>query len=133
MQEPSLIELQKIGEQEIGFISVAQAFSNVPFEIKRVYWIYQTPEAIGRGNHAHKNSLQLFVCLHGKITITLENRQGKILEFVLSNPNQGLLIPNYYWTKLKFNNEAIGLCLSSSEYEESDYMRDYDDFLNAKE
>jgi hypothetical protein len=131
MQEPSLIELQKIGDEEIGYISVAQAFSNVPFEIRRVYWIYQTPETIERGNHAHKNSFQLLICLHGEITITLENQQRKIFEFVLNNPNQGLLIPNYYWRKLKFQNNAIGICLSSSNYDESDYMRDYNDFLNS--
>ena len=69
MQEPHLIELQKIGEEEIGYISVAQALSNVPFEIKRVYWIYATPETVERGNHAHKNTVQLLVCLHGAVQL----------------------------------------------------------------
>jgi hypothetical protein len=132
MQEPYLIELQKIGEEEIGYISVAQAFSNVPFEIKRVYWIYQTPETVERGNHAHKNTVQLLVCLKGKIRITLENRQRKIFEFILNNPNQGLFIPNYYWRKLNFFEEGIVICLSSLEYDENDYIRDYNEFLNAK-
>jgi hypothetical protein len=130
MQEPYLIELQKIGEEEIGYISVAQAASNVPFEIKRVYWIYQTPETVERGNHAHKNTLQLLICVRGKIRITLENRQRRIFEFLLDNPNQGLLIPNYYWRKLNFFDEAICLCLSSSDYIEEDYIRDYQEFLS---
>ena len=130
MQEPYLIELQKIGEEEIGYISVAQAASNVPFEIKRVYWIYQTPESVERGNHAHKNTLQLLICVRGKIKITLENRQRKVVEFVLDNPNQGLFIPNYYWRKLHFFEEAICLCLSSSEYSEEDYIREYQEFLS---
>lgn len=129
MQEPYLIELQKIGEEEIGFISVAQAFSNVPFEIKRVYWIYQTPETVERGNHAHKNTIQLLVCLHGKTTITLENRQRKKFEFVLDNPNQGLFIPNYYWRVLRFSRDGICICLSSSEYSEDDYIREYVEFF----
>jgi hypothetical protein len=130
MQEPYLIELQKIGEEEIGYISVAQAASNVPFAIKRVYWIYQTPETVERGNHAHKNTLQLLICVRGKIKITLENRQRRIFEFLLDNPNQGLLIPNYYWRKLNFFDEAICLCLSSSDYIEEDYIRDYQEFLS---
>ncbi len=130
MQEPYLIELQKIGEEEIGYISVAQAASNVPFDIKRVYWIYQTPETVERGNHAHKNTLQLLICVRGKIKITLENRHRKIVEFVLDDPNQGLFIPNYYWRKLNFFDEAICLCLSSSDYSEEDYIREYQEFLS---
>jgi dTDP-4-dehydrorhamnose 3,5-epimerase-like enzyme len=130
MQEPYLIELQKIGEEEIGYISVAQAAFNVPFDIKRVYWIYQTPETVERGNHAHKNTLQLLICVSGKIKITLENRQRKVVEFVLDDPNQGLFIPNYYWRKLNFFEEAICLCLSSSDYSEEDYIREYQEFLS---
>jgi hypothetical protein len=130
MQEPYLIDLQKIGEEEIGYISVAQAFSNVPFQIKRVYWIYQTPETVERGNHAHKDTVQLLICLTGEIRITLENKERKIFEFILDNPNQGLFIPNHYWRKLHFFNNAICLCLSSSDYEEEDYIRDYDEFLS---
>lgn len=129
MQEPYLIELQKIGEEEIGYISVAQGLSNVPFEIKRVYWIYQTPETVERGNHAHKNTVQLLICLRGKIKITLENRQRQVLEFVLDNPNQGLFIPNYYWRRLKFFEGGLCLCLSSSDYFEEDYIRDYQEFF----
>ncbi|HVD99425.1 MAG TPA: FdtA/QdtA family cupin domain-containing protein [Cytophagaceae bacterium] len=132
MQEPCLIELQKIGEEEIGFISVAQAFSNVPFEIKRVYWIYGTPETVERGNHAHINSVQLLVCLHGEIHITLESRERKLYEFLLNDPNKGLFIPNFYWRKLSFQNDGICICLSSSNYEEEDYIRDYQTFLDWK-
>ena len=132
MQEPYLLELQKIGEEEIGYISVAEPFMNVPFEIRRVYWIYQTPETIERGNHAHKNTLQVLICVKGKIRITLENRQKKIVEFQLDNPNQALFIPTYYWRKLNFFDDAIAICLSSLEYDENDYMRDYNEFLNTK-
>ena len=130
MQEPYLIELQKIGEEEIGFISVAQAFSDVPFGIKRVYWIYGTPDTVERGNHAHINTFQLLVCLHGQLHITLESRDRKIYEFVLSDPNKGLFIPTFYWRKLHFSNNGICVCLSSSDYEEDDYIRDYQTFLN---
>jgi hypothetical protein len=129
MQEPYLIELQKIGDEEIGYISVAQAFSNIPFQIKRVYWIYQTPDVVERGNHAHKNAVQVLVCLKGKIKITLENKQRQVVEFMLDNPNQGLYIPNYYWRKLNFFEEGICLSLSSSDYSEEDYIRDYQEFL----
>ncbi len=131
MQEPHLIELQKIGAMDIGYISVAQAFSNVPFEIKRVYWIYQTPEHIERGNHAHKKSVQLLVCLTGKISVTLENRARVVVEFVLDNPNQGLFIPNNYWRRLSFSKDSICICLSSSDFSEEDYIREFTDFINV--
>lgn len=130
MQEPYLIELQKIGEEDIGFISVAQSFSNVPFQIKRVYWIYGTPETVERGNHAHINTSQLLICLHGKLHITLENRDRKLYEFVLSDPNQGLFIPTFFWRKLHFSDNGICVCLSSSDYQEEDYIRDFQTFLN---
>ncbi|HSZ25106.1 MAG TPA: FdtA/QdtA family cupin domain-containing protein [Cytophagaceae bacterium] len=130
MQEPCLIELQKIGEEEIGYISIAQTFANVPFEIKRVYWTYNTPESVERGNHAHIASKQLLICLSGKIQISLESKSRKIYEYVLDNPNVGLLIPHFYWRVLHYTKDAIGLCLSSSEYNEKDYIRDYHTFLN---
>ncbi len=131
MQVPHLIDLQKIGEEEIGYISVAQAFSNVPFEIKRVYWTYNTPDSVERGNHAHKNSLQLLVCLSGKMKVSLESREGKIYEFILDDPNKGLFMPHYYWRKLKFYNKSISICLSSLDFDEDDYIRDYQNFLNS--
>lgn len=129
MQEPCLIDLNSIGEEEIGFISVAEAFSNVPFEIKRVYWTYKTPESVERGNHAHKNSQQLLVCVTGELKISLENREGKKYFFTLNNANQGLYIPSFYWRKLTFVNNAVCLCLSSSVYDENDYIRVYEDFI----
>ena len=129
-EEPYLIELQKIGEEEIGYISVAQAFSNVPFEIKRVYWTYGTPEDVERGNHAHKDSLQLLVCISGKIKISLENKNRKVYEFLLDNPNVGLVMPRFHWRKINFYENGISLCLSSLDYDENDYIREYEDFLN---
>lgn len=132
MQEPYLIELQKIGEEEIGFISVAQAFSNIPFGIKRVYWIYHTPETVERGNHAHIDTFQLLVCLHGKVKITLEGRDRNVFEFLLDDPNKGLFIPNFFWRKLNFMNDGVCICLSSSDYDENDYIRDYQTFLDWK-
>ena len=131
MHLPHIIDLQKIGEKEIGYITVAQAFSNVPFEIKRVYWTYNTPESVERGNHAHKNSLQLLVCLSGKIHITLESKARKIYEFTLEDPNKGLFIPNDYWRKLRFIDNGISICLSSQEFNENDYIREYQTFFNS--
>ena len=131
MQVPHLIELQKIGDSEIGYISVAQAFSNVPFEIKRVYWTYNTPESVERGNHAHRNSLQLIVCLTGKMSVSLEDRKGNRYEFILDDPSKGLLMPHYYWRKIKFFDNSISICMSSLEFDEEDYIRDYQTFLNS--
>jgi dTDP-4-dehydrorhamnose 3,5-epimerase-like enzyme len=131
MLEPHLITLQQIGEPEIGYISIAQSLKHIPFSIRRVYWIYQTPESVQRGNHAHKNTVQLLVCVAGKITITLESRTRKVYKYVLDNPNQGLYIPNFYWRKLDFSENAVCLCMSSSDYDEADYIREYEQFFDA--
>lgn len=133
VEKPRLIYFTGIGDEEVGYISVAQSNLHVPFEIKRVYWVYHTPAYIERGNHAHIQCVQLLVAVSGKVEIELENIQGEKELFVLSDPHVGLLVPILHWRKIRMDNHAVLLCLASEEYNESDYIRMYDTFKSYKE
>ncbi|MBX9850176.1 MAG: FdtA/QdtA family cupin domain-containing protein [Cytophagaceae bacterium] len=132
MSRPRLIDFQQIGEPEIGYISVAQSFQNIPFVIKRVYWVYDTPADVERGNHANKEAEHVLVSLKGAVNIYLEDIRGNKYDFLLNNPNQGLYIPALHWRRLKMDPEVVCLSLSSSDFHEPDYIREYADFLALK-
>ncbi len=132
MKKPHEITFASIGKPELGYISVAQYEDLVPFEIKRVYWTYFTPNHIIRGNHAHKQLQQVIVAVSGIIDFTLEDAEGNKFEYVLDNPNKGIFIPEGYWRTIRFSHSAVLLCLASENYDENDYIRDYSAFKNEK-
>lgn len=125
---PYLIDLRKIGDDQIGFITVSEVGHNVPFQIKRVYWTYHTPENVVRGNHAHKELNQIIVAVSGELNIKLENRNEESFEFTLDSPNLGLFIPEGYWRTITFSENTVLLCLASEIYLQEDYIRDYNEF-----
>ena len=127
--KPHLIELDKIGKSEIGFISFLQGNSEeIPFEIKRVFWTYFTPESVIRGGHAHKSTIQAIVAVSGNITFEIQNQKEYKETFVLDSPNKLLVIPTFYWSDIKFSHNAVLLCLASEDYDEFEYIRDYNEF-----
>jgi dTDP-4-dehydrorhamnose 3,5-epimerase-like enzyme len=127
MPTPSLIDFSKIGSPSLGYISVAQN-SKLPFEIKRVYWTYFTPDSVIRGHHAHHELEQIIFATSGRIEFTLEDIYGERQHFVLDSPNRGLYVPRLYWRTIKFSHNAVLLCLASMEYVEEDYIRDFNEF-----
>jgi len=127
-KKPELFELSSIGSTTLGYISIAESYRNLPFEIKRVYWTYFTPQNVSRGSHAHKELHQLIFALSGTITFYTEDRNGNTEEFILSEPNIGLFIPPLVWREIKFSHNAVLLCLASLEYYDEDYIRDYNQF-----
>ncbi|SMO51469.1 WxcM-like, C-terminal [Chryseobacterium rhizoplanae] len=130
MTGPHIINLNKIGSPELGYITISEAQKDVPFDIKRVYWTYYTPQDVSRGGHAHKNLQQLIVAVAGTITFNTEDKDGKKEIFVLDSPNTGLYIPKLVWRDIKFSHSAVLLCLASELYDEDDYFRNYQDFKN---
>ncbi|WPO90725.1 sugar 3,4-ketoisomerase [Chryseobacterium sp. HR92] len=120
--------MNKIGSPELGYITISEAQKDVPFDIKRVYWTYYTPQDVSRGGHAHKNLQQLIVAVAGTITFNTEDKDGKKEVFVLDSPNTGLYIPKLVWRDIKFSHSAVLLCLASELYDEDDYFRNYQDF-----
>jgi hypothetical protein len=129
---PFLIEFPKIGDYTKGYISIAQGDEHLPFEIRRVYWTYYTPEEIMRGRHAHFELEQILFAAAGKITVKTNSINGDNHEFVLDRPNQGLFIPKLCWREMQYSHNAVQICLASIEYDEKDYIRDYEQFKEVQ-
>nr|WP_315030757.1 FdtA/QdtA family cupin domain-containing protein [uncultured Chryseobacterium sp.] len=128
MNIPRIIDFPKIGSQDLGYITVAEAQLNIPFEIKRVYWTYYTPQDVIRGGHAHKNLQQVIFAVSGTIEFNTLDLDGNKDYFILDSPSKGLYIPKLIWRDIKFSHSAVLLCLASELYEEEDYFRDFEDF-----
>ena len=127
INKPFIINFPKIGSEITGFISVCEK-QNLPFQTKRVYWTYNTNPDVVRGFHAHVNLEQILIPLQGIIDIYIENKDGDIFNFILDSPECGLYIPKETWHTMKYSKNAIQLCIANMEYDESDYIRDYDEF-----
>ena len=125
--KPHIIEFPKVGNSQLGYISIAEN-NNLPFAVKRVYWTYFTPESVERGGHAHYELEQILVAVSGKIIINVEMLNGLTEEFVLEKPNMGLYMPKSTWRTMKYSHNSVQMCLASMEYEEKDYIRDYEVF-----
>lgn len=128
MMLPHLVHLPKLGDPTIGFISVAEVVGAVPFEIKRIFWTYSTPETSVRGKHAHYQTQQVLVAVTGRIDVLTELPNGQAQSFVLDQPDMGVYIPPYCWRTMQYSQAAVQLVLASSSYSEADYIRSYDEF-----
>ena len=129
-ERPYIIEFPKIGDSVLGYISVAEK-DNLPFEVKRIYWTYYTPESVGRGGHAHYNLQQILLAVSGKIIVKVEMPDGDKQEFTLEKPHTGLFIPKMTWRTIKYTHNAVQVCIASMAFEESDYIRTYENYLKA--
>lgn len=104
----------------------------VPFDIKRIYYLYDVPGGNSRGGHAHKDLYQIMIALSGSFSVTLDDGTLK-RNFMLNQPYQGLLIPPGLWRDLdNFSSGSICMVLASELYDENDYFRDYEKFLDWK-
>ena len=127
-KQRSIIQLPKIFDPR-GNLTVAQGGEQVPFDIARVYWVYDVPAGESRGGHAHKECRELIIALSGSFTVTLNNGREKEI-FHLNHPYQGLLVEKGVWRTLEdFSSGAVCLVLASHLFEEEDYIRDYQDYL----
>ncbi|MCI8749619.1 MAG: WxcM-like domain-containing protein [Lachnospiraceae bacterium] len=113
---------------ERGMLVALEEYSDIPFEIKRVYYMYNTKENIRRGFHAHKSLEQILVCIHGTCKILLDNGYEKKVVY-LEKPYEGLYVSNDIWREMyDFSPDAVLLVLASDIYKEEDYIRNYDEF-----
>ena len=112
-----------------GQLVAIEAMQDLPFEIKRVYYIYDTLPGVRRGFHAHMNLQQILLCVSGSCKIHLDNGTDTA-EVLLDKPNEGLYISNDMWREMyDFSEGAVLLVLASEHYDEKDYIRNYDDFM----
>ena len=124
------IELPNLGDQRGGLV-VAEACKNIPFDLKRLYYIFDAKPDVPRGFHAHKELHQIAFCIKGKCKMLMDN--GFVKEEVwLDQPNKGLQIPPMIWHEMHdFSEDCVLLVLASEHYDESDYIRDYADFIKV--
>ena len=113
---------------ERGMLVALEEFKDIPFEIKRVYYLYDTKDDVRRGFHAHKSLEQILVCIHGSCKVLLDSgTEKKIVS--LEKPYEGLYIANDIWREMyDFSSDAVLLVLASDFYREEDYIRDYEEF-----
>lgn len=128
----TIIELNKHHSERKGNISVVENNKDIPFEVKRVYYLYDVPGGESRGAHAHKELSQLIIAASGSFTVTLDDGNVK-RTFLLNRPYQGLYVKPGIWRDLDdFSSGSVCLVLASHPYDEKDYIRDYKDFLKFK-
>lgn len=124
------IDFPALGDER-GSLVALEAEKSVPFEIKRVYYIFGTKNGVARGFHAHKKLQQVAICVTGKCRMVLDNGQERS-ETWLDSPNKGLVIGDLVWREMHdFSDDCVLLVLASEHYDESDYIRDYNIFLEV--
>ena len=124
-----LIDIPKI-EDPRGNLAVIEK-DLIPYDVKRTYYLFDVPSGAYRGGHSHKECMELLIAISGSFEVTLDNGVEK-QRVMLNNPAKGLLIPVNMWRELEnFSSGAVCLVLASAVYEEGDYIRDYEQFIDS--
>lgn len=120
-----------ISDGDYGDLIVIENMRNIPFKIKRIFYIFNVGINQTRGNHAHKKLTEAIFCLKGSFDIKITNSDGEVISLKLNKPNQGLILEPMHWVEQSnFTRDAICLVLADDYFKESDYIRDKKSFLN---
>ena len=112
-----------------GSLTVVETSKELPFTVKRAYWIYNVPQMMQRGKHANRITYQFLVAIKGSVKISLENKDGKT-NVLLNSPDKGLLIPPLTWNELLYlSSDAVLLVLSSEHYQPENYINSHEEFI----
>ena len=131
IESAQIIELPKILDKR-GNLSIIEEFKNIPFKIERTYWIYDVPGGESRGGPAYRENEEFIVALSGSFDVVLDDGNNKKI-FSLNRSYYGLYVPKGLWREMNnFSTNSLALILSSTVYEEKDYIRDYNEFLKMK-
>ncbi len=127
----TLITLPQVGDRN-GHITAINGHAEIPFEVKRVFYIYDIPSGESRGAHAHKKCHQFITAASGAFEVLInDGKSQKVIS--LSQPNVGIHVPPMIWaSEINFSSGAICLVLTSHEYDETDYLRDFEEYLESK-
>lgn len=127
MKLTKTLTFSTIGDNR-GSLIALETLIDIPFDIKRVYYIFDTLSDVSRGFHAHQNLKQVLICVKGSCRILLDDGKRKE-NIILNNPQTGLLIENLVWREMHdFSEDCVLLVLASEYYDETDYIRDYNEF-----
>ena len=128
----TMVELDKHHSDRKGNLTVVENGVTLPFDVKRVYYLYDVPGGENRGSHAHKELSQLIIAASGSFTVTLDDGQNK-RSFFLNRPYQGLYVKPGMWRDLvDFSSGAVCMVLASEVYQKEDYIRDYGEFIEFR-
>ncbi len=128
MKEPTIINLPKIADPR-GNLSIIEQLKQIPFKIKRTYWIYDVPGGCDRGGHAYKENEEFIVALSGAFEVVLDNGKEKKV-YSLNRSYNGLYVPKGIWRVMtNFSTNSLALVLASAEYDVGDYIMNYDEYL----
>lgn len=131
LDKARLIEIKKVQDSR-GSLSVIEQYTDIPFQIKRIYYMYHIAEGADRGHHAMKTQFKFLIAIHGQFDVILKDGQSE-RKFHLNRPNQGLLIPGGLWREMhNFSEGAVCLVLADEVFIEEDHIRDYDEFIKYK-
>lgn len=131
VKDCQIIDIRRFSDSR-GYLSVIEGELDIPFEIKRIYYLYMVPE-VARGAHAHKALQQLLIATSGSVDVIMDDGTNK-QTFHLDRPWKGLLILPGLWRDLEnFSGGAVLMCLASEKYDADDYIRDYNEFLKYKQ
>ena len=126
----NIIEVPTV-KNRVGNISITEGINNLPFDTKRIFYLYDIPSGEERGAHAHKECHQFLVAASGSFDVLVDDGINK-KTISLNRPNYGLHVPPGIWAhELNFSSGSICLVLASHKYDEADYIRDYSDYLNT--
>jgi len=132
MEAPRIINLPKFLDAR-GNLSFIEQNKHIPFEIRRSYWIYDVPGGESRGGHAYKENQEFIVALSGSFDVIIDDGQGKEV-FTLNRSYYGLYVPKGLWREMEnFSTNSLALVISSTDYDENDYIRDYEEYKSWKE
>lgn len=128
----SIVELDRHHSNRKGNLTVVENGETLPFDVRRVYYLYDVPGGENRGSHAHRKLEQLIIAASGSFTVTLDDGTNK-RSFTLNRPYQGLYVKPGLWRDLdNFSSGAVCLVLASEVYEKEDYIRDYQEFITYR-
>ena len=131
MDEIKIIQLPKFLDER-GNLSFVEQENHIPFSIKRTYWLYDVPGGECRGGHAYRENEEFIVALSGSFDVVLDDGKEKKV-FALNRSYYGLYVPKGLWREMEnFSTNALALIISSTNYDENDYVRNYDEFLKLK-
>ncbi|HAF00292.1 MAG TPA: hypothetical protein DCO68_13035 [Methylophilaceae bacterium] len=131
LEDCRIIELPKIHNPQ-GNLTFVENDSQIPFDMKRVYYVYDVPGGAERGGHAHKKLHQFIVAMSGSFDITLDDGKDK-KKFHLSRSYYGLYVCPMIWREIdNFSSGSVLMCIASEKYTEEDYYRHYEDFMRAR-
>jgi hypothetical protein len=128
MLEPQIINFKQLGDIR-GQLVAIEGEASIPFPIRRIYYIYGTPQGVERGFHAHKVLRQVAVAVAGSCELLLDDGESKF-RMTLNSPEQGVVVESRVWHEMRhFSSDCVLLVLAEFPYDETDYLRDYNQFL----